>query len=71
MHIEVKTVAEDTGSAAAVAQLQDAIQASTFIVISGDLVTDVPLKVYLTADPVSGLLSAQYDSKASQACISV
>lgn len=50
MHVEVKTVAEDTGSAAAVEQFQDAIQASTFVVISGDLVTDVPLKAYLTAD---------------------
>lgn len=49
MHLEVKCVAEDTGSTAAVAQLQDVIQASTFIVISGDLVTDVPLKVYSIA----------------------
>ena len=51
MHVDVKTVAEGTGSATAVAQLQDAIQASTFVVISGDLVTDVPLKVFLTTNP--------------------
>lgn len=46
MHIEVKAVAEDSGSTAAVAQLQDDIKAPTFIVMSGDLVTDVPLKVH-------------------------
>ena len=64
MHIDVKTVAEGTGSAAAVAQLQDAIQASTFVVISGDLVTDVPLKVNVTANPAISLFSVQHDSKA-------
>ena len=45
MHVEVKCVAEDIGSTTAVAQLQDVIKASTFVVISGDLVTDVPLDV--------------------------
>lgn len=55
MHVEVKCVAEDTGSTTAVAQVQDVIQASTFVVISGDLVTDVPLKVYSTAGPAQSL----------------
>ena len=45
MHVDVRTVAEDSGSTAAIAQLQDDIKAPTFIVMSGDLVTDVPLKV--------------------------
>lgn len=67
MHIDVKTVAEGTGSAAAVAQLQDAIQASTFVVISGDLVTDIPLKVYLTVNPAISLFSTQHNRKAPSA----
>lgn len=64
MQIDVKTVAEGTGSAAAVAQLQDAIQASTFVVISGDLVTDVPLKVYIPTNPAISLFSVQPNSEA-------
>ena len=69
MHIDVTTVAEGTGSAAAVAQLEDAIQASTFVVISGDLVTDIPLKVYLTANPAVNLFSVQHNSRAPLACL--
>ena len=45
MHVEVKPVPEDTGSAVAVAQFKDDLKAKSFIVMSGDLVTDVPLKV--------------------------
>ncbi len=45
MHVEVKSVAEDSGSATAVAQFKDDLKAESFIVMSGDLVTDVPLKV--------------------------
>ena len=52
MHIEVKSVAEDSGSTAAVAQLQADIKAPTFIIMSGDLVTDVPLKVCITELPL-------------------
>ena len=45
MHIEVKSVPEDSSSAAALAQLKDDLKAESFIVMSGELVTDVPLKV--------------------------
>lgn len=47
MHIEVRSVPEDSSSAAALAQLKDDLKAESFIVISGDLVTDVPLKVHI------------------------
>ena len=46
MHVEVKSVTEDSSSAAAVAQLKDDLKADSFIVLSGDLVSDVPLKVH-------------------------
>lgn len=45
MHIEVRSVAEESGSATAVAQFKDDLKAESFIVLSGDLLTDVPLKV--------------------------
>ncbi len=50
MHVEVRSVTEDSSSAAAVAQLKDDLKADSFIVLSGDLVSDVPLKVHTTAD---------------------
>ncbi len=46
MHVEVRSVTEDSSSAAAVAQLKDDLKADSFIVLSGDLVSDVPLKVH-------------------------
>ena len=60
MHIDVKPVAEDSGSSAAIAQFADDIPAESFIVISGDLLTDVPLKVSSVDRllPVSYLLCA-------------
>ncbi len=50
MHVEVRSVTEDSSSAAAVAELKDDLQADSFIVLSGDLVSDVPLKVHTTAN---------------------
>lgn len=50
MHVEVRSVTEDSSSAAAVAQLKDDLKADSFIVLSGDLVSDVPLKVHTTAN---------------------
>jgi NDP-sugar pyrophosphorylase family protein len=50
MHVEVRSVTEDSSSAAAVAQLKDDLKAESFIVLSGDLVSDVPLKVHTTAN---------------------
>lgn len=50
MHVEVRSVTEDSSSAAAVAQLKDDLKADSFIVLSGDLVSDVPLKVHTVAD---------------------
>ncbi|KAL3137832.1 hypothetical protein ABBQ38_005086 [Trebouxia sp. C0009 RCD-2024] len=71
MHIEVKCVAEDIGSTTAVAQLLAVIQASTFVIISGDLVTDVPLKAlaashYVTDATVTVLLKERRVSPASE-----
>lgn len=50
MHVEVRSVTEDSSSAAAVAQLKDDLKADSFIVLSGDLVSDVPLKVHTIAN---------------------
>ena len=50
MHVEVRSVTEDSSSAAAVAQLQEDLKADSFIVLSGDLVSDVPLKVHTIAN---------------------
>ncbi len=50
MHVEVRSVTEDSSSAAAVAQLKDDLKADSFVVLSGDLVSDVPLKVHTLAN---------------------
>lgn len=71
MHIDVKPVAEDSGSSAAIAQFADDIPAESFIVISGDLLTDVPLKAliashYVTEATVTILLRERRVSPASE-----
>ena len=45
LHIDVKTVPEDTGSAACLTLVKDDIKADSFVVISGDLLTDISLQV--------------------------
>ena len=47
MHVDIKSVPEDSSSTAALAQLKDDLKAESLIVMSGDLVTDVPLKVHI------------------------
>ena len=46
LHIDVKTVPEDIGSAAALSHVKEDIKAETFVVISGDLLTDISLQVH-------------------------
>ena len=53
MHIDVKSVADDSGSSAAIAQFAEDMPAESFIVISGDLLTEVPLKVSAVIRPIS------------------
>lgn len=71
MHVEVRSVTEDSSSAAAVAQLKDDLTADSFIVLSGDLVSDVPLKAlaashYVTEATVTVLLKEKRISPASE-----
>lgn len=71
MHIEVRSVAEESGSATAVAQFKDDLKAESFIVLSGDLLTDVPLKAlaashYITEATVTVLLKDRRVSPASE-----
>ncbi|KAA6423077.1 MAG: hypothetical protein FRX49_07065 [Trebouxia sp. A1-2] len=71
MHVEVRSVTEDSSSAAAVAQLKDDLKADSFIVLSGDLVSDVPLKAlaashYVTEATVTVLLKEKRISPASE-----
>lgn len=71
MHIEVRSVPEDSSSAAALAQLKDDLKAESFIVMSGDLVTDVPLKAlaashYVTEATATVLLRVKRISPASE-----
>lgn len=45
LQVEVKTVPEENGSAAALAHVKDDIKAESFVVMSGDLLTDISLQV--------------------------
>ena len=47
MSVQVKAVAEDKGTAEALRQIADLLTADSIIVISGDTVTDVNLRVRL------------------------
>lgn len=56
LHVEVKTVPEDIGAAAALTHVKEDIKAESFVVISGDLLTDISLQVCHISQCLPGIL---------------
>jgi translation initiation factor eIF-2B subunit gamma len=54
MHCQVIQVPEETGSAEALKSVADRIASSSVVVISGDLVTDVPISALVATHQMSG-----------------
>ncbi|KAK9828728.1 hypothetical protein WJX72_001741 [[Myrmecia] bisecta] len=71
LHLEVKSVPEDSGTADALRTVRDKLKGANIVVISGDLVADVPLKAimathYVNQSTATSLLAPRKTSPSSE-----